>query len=75
MDYPYPIHIDAINMEFSILYFKGLPINISIKWCILANSALPYEILPYEVFHQGLYCLQKYLLSVYMYPEGKGLKN
>ena len=27
----YPIHIDAISMELSILYSKGLPVTISIK--------------------------------------------
>ena len=27
----YPIHIDTILMELSILYFKGLPIKISLK--------------------------------------------
>ena len=30
----YPIHIDAISMELSILYFKGLPAEISIKWYV-----------------------------------------
>ena len=28
----YPIHIDTISMELSILYFKGLPVKISIKY-------------------------------------------
>ena len=27
----YPIHIDAISKELSILYFKGLPVKISIN--------------------------------------------
>ena len=27
----YPIHIDTLSMELSILYFKGLPVKISIK--------------------------------------------
>ena len=27
----YPIHIDAISMELSILYFKGLLVKISLK--------------------------------------------
>ena len=30
----YPINIDTISVELSILYFKRLPIKISIKWCI-----------------------------------------
>ena len=28
----YPIHIDTISMELSILYFKGLSVKISIKY-------------------------------------------
>ena len=28
----YPIHIDTFSMELTILYFKGLPVKISIKW-------------------------------------------
>ena len=31
----YPIHIDTINMELSILHLKGLSVKISIK-CILS---------------------------------------
>ena len=29
----YPIYIDTISMKLSILYFKGLLVKISIKWC------------------------------------------
>ena len=29
----YPIHIFRISMKLSILYFKGLSANFSIKWC------------------------------------------
>ena len=36
MDYP-KIHIDMIGMELSILYFKGLTVKNSIKWCISAD--------------------------------------
>ena len=53
----YTIHIGTISMDLSILYFKGLPIKISIKWYIsvpehddslkivfiFANSADPDE--------------------------------
>ena len=42
----YPIHIDTICMELSILYFKGLPVKLFINDVlsltivfILANSA------------------------------------
>ena len=31
----YPIHIDTISVEFSMLYFKGLSVKISVKRCIL----------------------------------------
>ena len=64
----YPIHIDTISMELSILYFEGLLVKISIKFdiflslkivFILANSADPDEMLPYAAFHLGLHCLLK----------------
>ena len=32
----YPIHIDTLSMELFILYFKGFPVKISIKWYISA---------------------------------------
>ena len=54
----YPIHIDAISMEMSILYFMGLPVKILNKLnnvflspkivyilVILANNADPDEML------------------------------
>ena len=76
----YPIHIDTICIELSILYFKGLPLKISIKWCIsvsedsffifvyiFANSADPDEVPPYEAFHLGLYCLPIYPKYVPVY--------
>ena len=53
----YPIHIDTISKESSILYVKGLPVKISIKWFIslhivivLANSADSDEIHFIRVF-------------------------
>ena len=60
----YPIHIDTISMELSILCFKVLMIRISIYNSvflslkivfILANSADPDE------YHRGVHCLSKYL--------------
>ena len=54
MDYPIRIHTTSI--ELSTLYFKGLPVKISSKWCISVpedgNSADPDEIPPYAAFHQ-----------------------
>ena len=67
----YPIHIDTISMELSVLYFKVLLVKISIKWCIsvpedclyfiLANNADPDEMPPYAAFHLSLHFLSKYL--------------
>ena len=67
----YTILIDTIRMELSILYFKGLSVKSSIKWCISvhedwfisANSADPDEMPPYAAFHLGLHCLSKYLFT------------
>ena len=67
----YHLHIDTISMELSSLYFKGLPLKISIKLCIFApedcffltNSADPDKMPPYAAFYLGLYCLPKYLSS------------
>ena len=66
-----PIHTGTISLGFPILYFKGLPVNISIKWCIsvhedffiIANSLDPDEIPPYATFHLGLHCLPKNLFT------------
>ena len=68
----YPIHIDTISMELSILYFKGLQVKISINDAflslrivfILANRADHDEIWLLVAFHLGLYCLPKYLFTV-----------
>ena len=46
-----PIHIDAIGLELSILYFK---VGLSKKWCIgfiLANSAELNKLLLSVTFH------------------------
>ena len=64
------IYIDMVSMKLSILYFKGLPVKISIIYiyisipedCFpLSNSADPVKIPPYVAFHLGLHCLPKYL--------------
>ena len=81
----YPKHIDTISMTLSILHFKGLRFNISIKTVyiypsdislkivfIVANSADPDEMSLYATFHLGLHCLPKYLFAqvlVYEYTK------
>ena len=30
----YPILVDTLSLELSILYFKGVPVKVSIKWYI-----------------------------------------
>ena len=57
----YPIHIDTISIELSILYFKRLVVKILYKIMyvlILANNADPDEMPPYaaSAFHLGLHC-------------------
>ena len=69
----YPIHIDTISMELSILYLKRLIVSpkfykmgvfLSLKMVyISANCADTDEILPYVAFHLGLHCLPEYLLT------------
>ena len=69
----FPINIDTISMDLSVLYFKGSQVKISrfyytvfiflsltISVLILANSADHDEMLLYAAFHQGLHCLLKY---------------
>ena len=60
----FPIHIDTISVELSIVYFKGSHVE--------ANSADPDEMQHYAAFHLGLHCLPKYLFTR---PVYKGLKN
>ena len=67
----FPIHIDTISMGQPILHFKrsqveslNFEVFLSLKVVlILANSADPYEIQHYAVFHLGLHCLPKYAVS------------
>ena len=55
----YPILLDTLTVELSILYFKEVPVKISINYVfqslkltlILANSADPDEMPPYAAFH------------------------
>ena len=64
----FPIHIDSISIDLSILYLWGSKIEIlhfniflSMKiYFILANSADPDKMSYYVAFHMGHYCLQKY---------------
>ena len=63
----YPIHINTIKMELSILYLKGLSVKISKNDAflslkivfILANSADPDEMPHKAAFHLGLHYLLK----------------
>ena len=67
----YPIHIDTISMELSILYFKGLSVKISKNYAflslkivfILANSA-DHDEMPHK---SGSTLFAK--VAVYQYPE------
>ena len=59
----FPIHINTISMDLSILYFKGTQVKITnfntflyLK-IILANSADSDEMPHYMVFHLGLHRL------------------
>ena len=60
----FPIHIDTISVELSIVYFKGSHVE--------ANSADPGEMQQYAAFHLCLHCLPKYQFTR---PVYKGLKN
>ena len=45
-------------------YFKKDIVFLSLKMgFFFANSAVPYEMQHYVAFHQGLHCLQKYILK------------
>ena len=64
----FSIHIDTINMDLSILFFRGhrsefQHISVPEDFFILANSANPDEMPHYAAFHQGLHCLPKYLFT------------
>ena len=63
----YPILIDTLSMELSILFVKRLLIKISMSLKIvffLANDADPDEMPPYKVaFHLVHHCLLKYLFT------------
>ena len=63
----YLLHIDAISMDLSILYFKGSQVEISIssyqtmKGLALMKCYLKGHYI--RVFHQRLQCLPKYLFT------------
>ena len=65
----YPIHIDTISMELSILFFRGSKFLLNDVFLSLkidfafANSADLDEMLPYAAFHLGLHYLPKYLFT------------
>ena len=83
----YPFHSDGlsdkyiytISMEKSILYFKGLPVKISIKWCIsvpedyfyLSKQCRPWWNATLSGISSGFSLFAK--APVYPYPEWKGL--
>ena len=63
----YPIHIDTIKMELSILYLKGFQVKFSIKCrifvpedCFISANSLN----PFVAFHLGLHCMPNYLTSI-----------
>ena len=57
----YPIHIDTLSMELSILNFKRLSVKIKKKMMHFLSD--PDEMWPYAAFHLGLHCLPKYLFT------------
>ena len=61
----FPIHIDTISMDLSILYFKGTQVKNLIFFIFLSlkivNNQYPDEMLHYTAFHLVLHCLPKYL--------------
>ena len=69
----YPILIDTLSMELSVLFFKRLPVKISMSLKIvffLANSADPDEMRSNAALHLVLHCLLKYLFTCIQ--NGKG---
>ena len=54
----FPIPIDTISKELSIVYFKGVFLCLKII-LILENSADTDEIQHFAAFHLGLHCLPK----------------
>ena len=79
----YPISIYTISLELSILYFKGLLVNISINdvftscrlFLFLANSAGRCKIPPCAAFHFGIHSLPKYLFTcIHKYKKGYNIQ-
>ena len=69
----YPMQVDTIIMELSILYFKRSPIKkffkmmcnvfLSLKIVLSRNSADPVGMPSYVTFHLCLHCLPMYLFT------------
>ena len=76
----YPIHIDTISMELSILYFKGSHVKISIKCCMsvpedcfyLGKQCRPGSNATFCSISSGSSLFAK--VTIYGYPERKGLR-
>ena len=70
----YPIHIDTISMELSILYFKGLMVKIFIKWCtedFLSTQTVQTQMNCHLMWH--FICVLLFAkITVYWYEEWKG---
>ena len=64
----FPIQINAISMDFYIIYLKGSQVRISNSWCNsfpencfdLNKSVDPDEMPYFAAFHLGLHCFPKY---------------
>ena len=74
----FPIHIETISMELPIECFKGSRVWFSYDVflylkdvLVLSSSADRDEMQHYAAFHQGLYCLLKYLFRGFQYTKGK----
>ena len=67
----FPMHVERINMEFPISYFKG---SVTVRNLFL--SLQPDEMPHYVTFHLGLHSLPKYLFTA-RYPvcSEKGIKG
>ena len=68
----YPIQIDTLSMELSILGSAGQNcVFLSLKIVfVLANSSDPDEMRPYAAFHLGLQCLPKDLFTSVQNEKG-----
>ena len=73
----FPIHIDTISMEPSIVYIKGLQVDFSKLWCSSTpegcvnfnKQCRPRLNTTFRVFHLGLHCLTKYPFKGFQYTK------